>query len=447
VAYLEPHQTSTRPPSNYEKALAADLEAAFAQGAHELDALVDALNSSGVRPPSGTDWTADILTAELARVGEKQTPALGPLDSTGARRLAPLDTADDLLVHGLRDQWYALCPSAAVPTGELTRLQRAGEDLLLWREADGAIHVQRDRCPHRNAPLSTGVHLGDRVACNYHGVQIDGTGTVVSVPGSPGCALEGRQALTTFPAQERAGAVFAWISPTGRPPAPLELPEQIDSEEWESFPCYTEWDGPYRHSLDNVMDPMHGAFLHRDSHSMSTGKKEAEFQVRDTPTGFIFEKTDQRSVNFDWVEWIDSGYQAMRLDIPYPRTAGPGGPFAIIAMLTPIDGNRHAGFFWRARKVSGWQRDCWRFLYRTVLEARHWKVLEQDRAMVEAMPDDATAGEGLYQHDIALVRVRRLLRRRAESYLREQASGGAGASPDSTQSPNSNLTTAMAVTE
>jgi len=54
-----------------------------------------------------------------------------------------------------------------------------------------------DRCPHRSAPLSVGQHLGDRVACLYHGVQVDGTGTVVSVPGMPGCALEGKRATAS----------------------------------------------------------------------------------------------------------------------------------------------------------------------------------------------------------------------------------------------------------
>jgi phenylpropionate dioxygenase-like ring-hydroxylating dioxygenase large terminal subunit len=253
--------------------------------------------------------------------------------------------------------------------------------------------------------------------------------------------LEGRAAVTTFPAREQAGVLFAWITATGAEPAPLELPEQLTSDEWESFPCYVEWEAPYQLSVDNVMDPMHGAFLHRESHSMSTGKREAVFQIRDAANGFLFEKTDQRSVNFDWVEWIDNGYQAMRLDIPYPDSAGPGGPFAIIAMLTSIGADAHGAFFWRCRKVTGWQRDSWRFLYRVVLEERHWKVLEQDRVMIEAMPPDAATGEGLYQHDIALVRVRRLMRRRAEQYLRDRESSRATAATGAAR------TQAMAVSE
>jgi phenylpropionate dioxygenase-like ring-hydroxylating dioxygenase large terminal subunit len=352
---------------------------------------------------------------------------------------AALATEDGRITYGLRDRWYALCPSGSVAVGELTRIDRAGEELLLWRDATGTVHVQEDRCPHRGARLSMGVHMGDRVACNYHGVQLDAEGVVVSVPGSPGCGLEGRRALRTFPAQEHAGVIFAWFGssvatgtgPTAEvtttPPVPLALPETISSEEWDSFLCHVEWDASWLYSLDNLMDPMHGAFLHRNSHSMSGGKREAVFQIRQTEHGFRFEKTDQSGLNFDWSEWVDNGLQWVGLEIPYPATAGPGGAFAIAAMVTPIDQRRHAAFFWRCRRVTGWQRDSWRFLYRTRLEERHWAVLEQDRVMLEAMPPDAHQREQLYQHDIALVRLRRQLRAAARDQLRREAAAEAGA--------------------
>ncbi|MFD4253766.1 Rieske 2Fe-2S domain-containing protein [Amycolatopsis thermoflava] len=326
----------------------------------------------------------------------------------------PLHTTDGLVTFGLRDRWYPLCPSGHVRPGELVRIERAGEQLLLWRDAAGVVHVQEDRCPHRAARLSQGVHMGDRVACNYHGVQVDAEGTVVSVPGSPGCALEGRRVLRTFAAEEHAGAIFAWFGlDESAPPAPLEVPEPIAGGEWSQFLCYVEWDAPYLYSLDNLLDPMHGAFLHRNSHTMFAGKREAVFQIRATDNGFVFEKTDQRGVNFDWVELTHGGADWVTLDIPYPDTAGPGGPFTIVAGLCAISANRHAGFFWRCRKVSGWERDSWRFLYRNRLAARHYAVLEQDREMAEAMPADAWDRENLYQHDIALVRMRRLLKAEA----------------------------------
>ena len=107
------------------------------------------------------------------------------------------------------------------------------------------------------------------------------------------------------------------------------------------------------------------------------------------------------------VDWVD-------LEIPYPPTAGPGGPFGIVGMGTPIDARRTAVFFWRYRKVTGWERDVWRFLYKTRLEARHWVVLEQDRVMLEAMAADADQAENLYQHDLGVSRIRQILTRAAK---------------------------------
>jgi hypothetical protein len=171
------------------------------------------------------------------------------------------------------------------------------------------------------------------------------------------------------------------------------------------------------------MDPMHGTFLHKMSHSMSEGDIHAKFKLRNTPTGFVFEKDGQRDVNFDWTEWADTGTHWMRLEIPYPKTGGPGGSFIIIGSYTPIvtpagSPNLAAVFFWRCRKVQGWQRDVWRFLYRNRLEARHWTVLEQDRVMLEAMEPDANERERLYEHDLGVSKMRGHLQRLALKELK-----------------------------
>jgi hypothetical protein len=107
----------------------------------------------------------------------------------------------------------------------------------------------------------------------------------------------------------------------------------------------------------------------------------------------------------------------MRLEIPYPKTGGPGGSFSIVACVTPIGPQQCAVLFWRCRRVDGWLRDTWRFLYRNRLEARHWAVLEQDRVMLEQMEPDANRREHLYQHDVGLVRLRRLLRNLASEQV------------------------------
>lgn len=327
-------------------------------------------------------------------------------------------SAEEILATGLRNQWYAICPSSTVQRGAVHKVRRLGLDWVLFRKADGTVKMLEDRCPHRGAPLSHGQHLGDRLACAYHGVQVDGDGKVVSVPGLPGCNLEGKTLVPAPQVVEVAGAILAYLGDDEHPePVALTLPEPLTDEGTDAFLCYAEWETPWRYAMENLLDPMHGAFLHHESHSMFGGETEARFRIRETERGFFFEKTDQRGVNFDWVEFCQTGVDWVDLEIPYPPTAGPGGPFGIVGMGTPIDAGRTAVFFWRYRKVTDWQRDTWRFLYKTTLETRHWHVLEQDRVMLEAMAGDADQAENLYQHDLGVVRLRRLYRSLAEAQV------------------------------
>jgi hypothetical protein len=104
----------------------------------------------------------------------------------------------------------------------------------------------------------------------------------------------------------------------------------------------------------------------------------------------------------------------MRLAIPYKKKFGPGGNFGIVGFAVPVDENNCQVYFWRTRNVSGWQRDAWRFLYRNRLEGLHWDVLEQDRYVLESMAPNARKHEFLYQHDVGMTRVRRMLRQRAQ---------------------------------
>ena len=322
------------------------------------------------------------------------------------------------LQRGLSELWYPVCPSEFVKERPVS-IRRLGYKLALWRDHQGQVHALDDHCPHRGAPLSMGVNLGDRLACPYHGIEIRCDGLVTRVPASPGCTLEGTKAARSFHVREAAGAIFVYnaTDPHLASAPELVLPAQLTEEAFSSYLCYTEWRGDYRYVIDNVMDPMHGTFLHKQSHSMSEGDISAKFELRKTEHGFVFEKSGQKGVNFDWTEWGDTGTHWMRLEIPYPKTGGPGGPFIIIGSYTPIAPNLAAVFHWRCRKVSGWERDTWRFLYRNRLEARHWNVLEQDRLMLENMEPQANLREHLYEHDVGLSRLRRHMQSLAQKQV------------------------------
>ena len=326
---------------------------------------------------------------------------------------------EDRVNKGLLGQWYPVAKSVEIKQTKPYGARLLGEKIVLWRDQSGTIRCIEDFCPHRGAPLSYGeIHEGN-IGCRYHGVIVDGEGVVKRVPAMPECALEGRKALKSFEVTESNDAVFVYMPSVEQPDAPeLALPVELKSDEWTGFLCTSVWETNYRYALDNLADPMHGCYLHSESFTLAFGSKQDLMQLDKTDNGFRISRVGQVGENFDWTEFeVHPGNMFCFLDIPYPAAAGPGGFMRIVGFTTPIDERTCKVFFWRMRKVSGLERESWRFLYRARLEQNHWNVLEQDRVMLEGMPDDARKREMLYQHDLGVSRIRQILTRAAKQQI------------------------------
>lgn len=318
---------------------------------------------------------------------------------------------------GLKNFWYPVLPGYMVKNAPVG-ITRLSENIVLWRDESGQIRAVEDRCPHRGARLSLGWNLGDRLACWYHGVEVDGGGVIAKVPAVAGCPLEGQKCLKKYPATEMNGAVFLWFADDETiEPQPLQVPEEMTSDEFSGFLCMQNWQCNHRYAVDNVMDPMHGAYLHATSHSMAEGDRQAEMEIKRTGTGLLFQKTGQRGLNFDWAEFGMTSSMWVRLTVPYRKQYG-GGEFYIVGFVTPVDERNCQVYFWRIKKSEGFERNAWRFLYRNRLEGLHWDVLEQDRLVIESLAEDARSSENLYQHDVGLAQVRRIMERAAEAQIK-----------------------------
>ena len=320
---------------------------------------------------------------------------------------------------GLLGHWHPVAKSVEIKGTRPYGAKALGRKLVLWRDGAGKIRCLEDFCPHRGAPLSYGeIHEGN-IGCRYHGVIVDGEGVVKRVPAMPECALEGRKALESFHVQEAHDAVFVYFPSVERPEPPeLALPKELTDPDWTGFLCTSVWATNYRYALDNLADPMHGCYLHSESFTLAFGSKQDLMKLDRTDRGFRIERVGQVGANFDWTEFeVHPGAMFCFLDIPYPPAAGPGGVFRIIGFTTPVDERTCKVFFWRMRQVTGLARESFRFLYRARLEENHWRVLEQDRVMLEGMPDDARRREMLYQHDLGVSRIRQILTRAAKSQI------------------------------
>lgn len=314
------------------------------------------------------------------------------------------------LKAGLNNMWYPICRSEHVgqqPAG----LQRLGRDIVVWRDSRGTIHVHNDSCLHRGAKLSLGQVVGDSLRCAYHGWCYDASGQCVSIPTSRTAEskLAPRLKLEGWECQERAGLVWAYFGDRAGSAPPLVIPEELESAAWSGFICEATWKANWILILENLADPMHGPFLHGKSLTLSRGTLEDDMRTVRKPDGFIVEREGQRGVNFDWSEFYCRDSMWVRLDIPLPF--GPKGTLRILCFATPIDEDSSLVYFLRYRNLTGAKRSYWRFLYKTFWEKQHWKVIEQDRFILESQRGALSReSEHLSNSDRGVTELRKLLR-------------------------------------
>ena len=75
----------------------------------------------------------------------------------------------------IRNAWYAVCWSDELGVTPQSR-QILGEDLAVYRTANGVPAAVEDCCPHRLAPMSLGFVNGENIVCGYHGMEFDRDG-------------------------------------------------------------------------------------------------------------------------------------------------------------------------------------------------------------------------------------------------------------------------------
>lgn len=283
-------QTRSRVPENWELQLIATLETLFEQGAENLGELVSGLNGVRMHDQQGEPWSESSFQAFYRLTATEDT--------------AMTTTVQNYLDKGLRGLWYPVLASWEVQSAPVG-ITRLGEQIVVWRNKDGQVQALEDRCPHRGARLSMGWNLGDRIACWYHGVEVAGNGEVKDVPAVDRCPLVGQQCVRSYSVHEAHGAIFLWFGVTAdQQPDELSFPEELaDSEKYSNFLCTAAWKCNYQYALENVMDPMHGTYLHSSSHSMAEGDRKADMVLQPTKTGFIFEKKGRAALTLTGLNW------------------------------------------------------------------------------------------------------------------------------------------------
>jgi phenylpropionate dioxygenase-like ring-hydroxylating dioxygenase large terminal subunit len=163
----------------------------------------------------------------------------------------------------LRDYWYV-----AIWSGDLGQAPVArtllGEAIVLFRDAAGRSHALQDRCPHRAVPLSKGMVLDGHLQCPYHGLEFDGTGACVKVPGQD--TIPPDASVRAYPTIEKWRWVWVWIGdPAMADPALVPDFHWLEDPAWAAVTGEFTIKAGHELLLENLHNHTHLQFVHRNT--------------------------------------------------------------------------------------------------------------------------------------------------------------------------------------
>lgn len=226
----------------------------------------------------------------------------------------------------LRNCWYVAAMGGELDDGPLARTI-LGEDLVLFRTADGSPAALEDRCCHRHAPLHKGRVVEGNLRCGYHGLLFDRTGQCIDIPAQT--KIPEGACVKAYTIVARHGWSWIWM---GDPALADE--SLIPDFHWVSDPGWAgagermQLNADYRLLVDNLLDLSHLTFLHEttigaaavaDTPAKVSRNGDLVNMTRwmlDTPPPPTFQKTAGFTENIDrWqiIDWVPPSF--VRLDL------------------------------------------------------------------------------------------------------------------------------------
>jgi len=171
---------------------------------------------------------------------------------------------------GFEDYWYVIAESHELTKNRVLQRRVLDQTLAVFRGSDGAPAVLRDRCLHRNAPLSAGRVRDGMLSCSYHGWTYDGRGRVVSIPSM---GESGEHCSPPFPAVERDGYVYVRMNRD----APVDIAAfpmpHYGERGWKNLRLRNRFANDVSNCVENFIDIPHTAFVHRVLFRSSRGER------------------------------------------------------------------------------------------------------------------------------------------------------------------------------
>ncbi|MEM7407700.1 MAG: Rieske 2Fe-2S domain-containing protein [Pseudomonadota bacterium] len=167
--------------------------------------------------------------------------------------------------------WQPVALSRELPEPDCTpiRIQIMGEELVAFRDSEGAVGLLDAYCPHRAAHLYYGRNEDCGLRCVYHGWKFDRHGRVMDMPNvPPGARMRDRVRIKAYPTREFGDLVWAYMGPADQPvPEPPQLEfGLVDSE--HRFVSKRLNECNWAQTMEGGLDTSHFSFLHMPAPSV-----------------------------------------------------------------------------------------------------------------------------------------------------------------------------------
>lgn len=248
----------------------------------------------------------------------------------------------------LKHEWLAVVPLRELDRCNVVAARVLGEDIVIWRTADGQVLAWKDLCLHRGTKLSLGeIRDGDKLMCPYHGWTYNADGQCVEMPAHPDQKPPAKAVATTYRACVHFD--FVWVC-FDEPKYPLPpYPEWAD-ERYRRVLC-----GPYHFNaagpriVENFLDVAHFPFVHENILGVQDRPEIPDYEVTTDENGVMAQDITIFQPNPDGTgvgKEVNYTYQAFRPMVAYFRKESTGPGFAILLMVTPHETIGSTAWMW-----------------------------------------------------------------------------------------------------
>ncbi len=260
----------------------------------------------------------------------------------------------------MRQYWLpALYSWELEPDGAPQRVRLLGENLVAYRDSNGAPGFIAESCPHRGASMFFGRNEEGGLRCVYHGWKFDTSGACVDMPNEPAESnFKHKIKATAYAGADWGRVIWIYMGPRQDDPPALPLwewctvPEtQLQHQHKGVYECN------YMQSVEGELDSSHAPFLHSRLHAEDTGKfgsftkdLQPHLEVMGTDAGVLY---GARRVEDDGHYY----WRSTQFLFPiYGMFPGGGDDGAVpLSIYVPIDDEHtlHWGLKWHPTKPFG----------------------------------------------------------------------------------------------